>query len=119
VAWPPIGYAIGGTVSAATGCATFSASCPEPVPVLLLLVQPLIIGALFALPVVTGVAAFASLAALAASIPFGAVLSVGALPEPVIEPTILAVVVAATYTIALVAGAVRLWRRPRGPDATP
>ena len=86
---------------------------------LVLLVQPLIIAALFALPVATAVAAFASLAALAASIPFGAVLSVGALPKPVIEPTILAVVVIATYAVALGAGAVRLWRRPRAPDATP
>ncbi len=113
VAWPPIGYAIGGLVSAATGCARYSASCPEAVPVALILAQPAIVAALYAVPPAAAVAACAALAALAVALPSGAILSVGALPQPVVEPFVLGIVVAVTYGIGLVAAAVRLWSGPR------
>jgi len=119
VAWPPIGYAIGGLVATATGCAWYSATCPESVPVLLLLVQPLIVAALFAVPPATAVAAFASIAALAMALPAGAILSVGAMPRPVVEPTVLGIIVAATYVVAFGAAAVRLWGGPRRADPGP
>jgi DnaJ domain len=115
-AWPPIAYALGGLVSTATGCAQYAASCPEPVPVVLLLLQPLVVAALYAVPVATAVGAFASLAALAVAIPAGAILAVGAMPRPSVEPVVLGAIVATTYVIALAAGAVRLWR---GPAPTP
>jgi hypothetical protein len=113
VAWPPIGYALGGLVSAATGCSRYAATCPDVVPAGLLLVQPLIVLALFLAPPALAVAAFAALAALAIALPAGAVLSVGALPTPVIEPTVLGVIVAVTYGVAFVAAVVRLWGPPR------
>jgi hypothetical protein len=118
VAWPPIGCGLGGVVSTVTGCAQYAAACPEPVPVLLLLVQPLVVAALYAVPVAAAVAAFASLAALAVAIPAGAVLAVGAMPKPAVEPAVLAAIVATTYVIALVAGVIRLWGHP-GPPPRP
>ncbi len=115
IAWPPIGYSLGGLVGAASGCSRYAATCPEAVPLLLLLAQPLIVVGLFLLPPAAAVAAFAALAALAIALPAGAVLSVGALPEPVIEPTVLGVIVAATYGFAFLAAVVRLW----GPQDPP
>jgi hypothetical protein len=115
LAWPPLGYALGGLVSAATGCAQYSASCPESVPILLLLAQPVLVAVLYALRELAAVAAFASLAALAAAVPVGVVLAVGAMPRPAVEPTVLATIVATVYVIALGAGAMRLWRRPGHP----
>ena len=41
IAWPPVGYGVGTLISTVTGCAQFSASCPEPLPLLSLAVQPL------------------------------------------------------------------------------
>jgi hypothetical protein len=117
--WPPIGWAIGTLVSTATGCASYSAACPEPVPVLVLLLQPLVIAALFRSPAATAIASFAALAALAVAVPVGAVLSVGALPRPVIEPVILGVVVATTWFIAVGAAAIRLFGWPNGRGRAP
>ncbi len=119
VAWPPLGWLLGSLVSMATGCASFSAVCPEPVPILLLLAQPLVVAALFAMPVVTAVGAFASLAALAVAIPAAAILSVGAMPRPTVEPVVLGVVVGASWAIALVAAAVRVRNGPRPSDPAP
>jgi curved DNA-binding protein CbpA len=119
VAWPPIGYALGGLVSAATGCARFSAACPEPVPVLLLLAQPLIVLGLWAARPVAAVAASAALAALAVAIPAGAILSVGALPRPVVEPLVLGIVVGIGYAVAFTGGAWRLIGARREPTAGP
>jgi hypothetical protein len=116
VAWPAIGYSLGGLVGTATGCARYAATCPEAVPVLLLLAQPLIVAGLYLVPPAAAVAAFAALAALAIALPAGAVLSVGALPEPVIEPTVLGVIVAVTYVIAFIAAVVRLWGPLRDGD---
>ena len=113
IAWPPIGYGLGGLISAVTGCAVYAASCPDAVPIALIAVQPLILAGLFLAPPVAAVAASAALAALAVALPAGAILSVGALPRPVIEPTVLGVIVATTYGIAFAAGVVRLWRLPR------
>ncbi len=115
-AWPPIGYALSGLVSAATGCARYSVTCPDVVPILLILVQPLIVAGLYLISPAAAVAAFAALAALAIALPAGAVLSVGALPRPIIEPTVLGLIVATTYCIALVAAVVRLWGPPRDGD---
>ena len=115
IAWPPIGYALGGLVSTLTGCARYAATCPEPVPLLVLLAQPLVLAALYALPPVAAVAAFATLAALAAAVPAGVVLAVGAMPRPSVEPAVLGAIVATTYVIAFAAGAVRTWRRPAPP----
>ena len=50
IAWPPVGYGVGTLLATVTGCAQFSASCPEPLPLLSLAVQPLVVAALFALP---------------------------------------------------------------------
>jgi hypothetical protein len=116
VAWPPIGYALAGLVDTATGCARYSATCPKGVPLALLLVQPLIVAGLFLAPRAAAVAAFAALAALAIALPAGAILSVGALPRPVIEPTVLGVIVATTYGVAFLAAVVRLGGPPRDGD---
>jgi curved DNA-binding protein CbpA len=119
LAWPPIGWVAGSLVSSITGCASFSAACPDTVPILLLLAQPLIIAALYALPAAVAVGAFASLAALVVAIPAGTVLSVGALPRPTVEPAVLGVIVGVAYATALVAAAVRLRRSPRADDPAP
>jgi hypothetical protein len=108
--WPPIGYAVGALLSAATGCATFSAACPEPLPLLPLAAQPFVVAALFLLPPAAAAAAFAAAVALAFALPVAAVLSVGTLQESEVGATILGVVVAVAYVVALVGGAVEAWR---------
>ncbi len=108
--WPPIGYAVAALLNTATGCARFSASCPEPVPVVAWLIQPLIVAALFLVPPATAVAAFASIIGLAVSVPVAAVLSVGTAPESRVGASILGVLVALAYLSALVGGSIVLWR---------
>ena len=61
IAWPPVGYGVGTLLATVTGCAQFSASCPEPLPLLSLAVQPLVVAALFALPPAAAVGAFATI----------------------------------------------------------
>ncbi len=111
--WPPIGYALATLLTTITGCARFSASCPEPVPVLAWVIQPFIVAALFLLPSAAALAAFGSIIALAIAVPVTAVLSVGASPESRVGAPVLGVAVEAAYLVALAAGARSLWRLPR------
>lgn len=119
VGWPPIGWAIGSLVSTITGCASYSAACPDPVPGLVILLQPLVIAALYLSPAAVAITSFASIAALAAAVPVGAVLSVGALPRPAVEPLVLGVIVATTWCIAFGAAVMRLFGRPNRREHPP
>lgn len=119
IGWPPIGYALGTLASTMTGCARFSASCPEPLPMLLLLVQPLVVAVLYASPLLAVVSAFAALVALAVALPSAAVLSVGSLPRAGVEANVLGLVVLVAYLVAFVGAGIRLWDRPRPSDSTP
>jgi hypothetical protein len=115
IAWPPVGYAVGTLLSSLTGCATFSAACPEPAPLLPLAAQPLVVAALLLVPPAAAMGAFASLVALAVAIPLAAVLSVGSLPEQQAGAGVLGTLIAIAYLVALAAGIAAVWRD--GPGA--
>ena len=107
-----------------TGCAQFSAACPEPLPLLSLAVQPLVIAGLFAVPPAAAVGAFATIVAFAVAVPVAAILSVSPGPNGRIGTLLLGVAVAAAYLVAMVAGAIAVWRpvgdgRPRAPGDRP
>ncbi len=119
IGWPPLGYALGALLSDVTGCASFSASCPEPLPAVLLLAQPLVIAGLYAAPVLAAIVAFAALVAITVAIPVAAVLSVGSLPRAEVEAAVLAVLVLVAYVVGLIGAAIRLWNRPRSADPEP
>ncbi len=115
IGWAPIGLAVGSLLTSVTGCAEFAASCPEPVPTVALLVQPLIPLALVLVPPIAAVAAFGTIVALVASVPLAAVLAVGTGPSGHAGAPVLAVTVAAVYLAAIVGGAIALWRPAREP----
>ena len=115
LAWPPVGYGVGTLLATTTGCAQFSAACPEPLPLLSLAVQPLLIAALFAVPPAAAVGAFATLVALAVAVPVAAVLSVSPGPTGSVGTAILGVAVTVAYFVAMVGGAIAVWR-PRPDD---
>jgi curved DNA-binding protein CbpA len=117
LAWPPIGYAVGTLLSTVTGCASFSASCPEPMPLLPVVAQPVVLGLLLTAGAAAAVAAFASLVALAVALPVAAVLSVGTVPESRVGAPVLGVFVAVAYLVALAYGGRAAWRD--GSDAPP
>src|SRR3954449_12951210 len=117
LAWLPIAYIISTVVLDATGCSTYAATCPEEVRWPMLLAQALVIGVLYALPVVSASGAFATLAGLAVAFPVAALFSVGAGPKPQIASTILNAAVLGTWAIAFAAAAWWLSRRGRTTDA--
>ncbi len=115
IAWPPVGYGVGTLISIMTGCAQFAATCAEPLPLVPLAVQPLIVAALFAVPPAAAVGAFAAIAALAVAVPVAAVLSVSGAPGSRVGAALLGVSVTIAYFVAMVGGAIAVWR-PRRPD---
>ncbi len=115
VGWPPIGFAVGSLLTSVTGCAQFAASCPEPVPTLSLLIQPVIVVALILVPPAAALGAFGSIAGLAAAVPLAAVLAVGSGSDSRAGAPVLGILVSAVYLAALVAGAIVLWRPAREP----
>ncbi len=88
----------------------FAASCPAPVPTLALLLQPVIVVALVLVPPAAALAAFGSIAGLAAAVPLAAVLAVGSGSDGRAGAPVLGILVSAVYLAALVAGAIVLWR---------
>jgi DnaJ domain len=117
IAWPPVGYGVGTLISIMTGCAQFAASCAEPLPLVPLAVQPVIVAALFAVPPAAAVGAFAAIVAFAVAIPVSAVLSVGGYPGSRVGAAILGAAVTIAYFVAIAWGAFMVWR-PRRPGAT-
>jgi curved DNA-binding protein CbpA len=117
--WPPIGFAVGSLVSEATGCAALSPSCPEPMTVVPLLLQPLVVGALFLAAPAAAVAAFAGIVALATALPVAAVLSVGSGPDSRVGAPVLGVIVAVAYLVGLAWGIRAVWRAPAEPGTGP
>ena len=115
--WPPIGFAVATLVTELTGCAAFSASCPEPVPVVALAVQPLVIAGLFAVAPAAAVAAFAAIVALAVALPVAAILSVGTGPGSRVGAGLLGLAAAGAYLVGLAWGTHAVWRAPRDADA--
>ncbi len=115
IAWPPVGYGVGTLLSTVTGCAQFSASCPEPLPLLSLAVQPLVIAALFALPPAAAVGAFATIVSFAVAVPVATVLSVGPGSSGKVGAILLGVAVTVAYFVALVGAVVAIWRPRRAP----
>jgi curved DNA-binding protein CbpA len=116
--WPPIGYAVATLLTELTGCAAFAASCPEPVPVIALAVQPLVVAGLFAVAPAAAVAAFASIVALAVALPVAAILSVGSGPDSRVGAGLLGFAAAGAYLVGLAWGTHAVWRAPRDADAT-
>jgi curved DNA-binding protein CbpA len=112
VGWPPIGYAVATLLNELTGCAAFSAACPEPVPLASMAIQPLVVVALFLVPPAAAVAAFASIVGLSVALPVAAVLSIGSGPDARVGGPILGVLVAAGYLVGLAWGANAVWRTP-------
>ena len=115
----PIAVLLGTLLSEATGCASFAAGCPDAVPALQLALVPILILGLYAVPRLSAVAAFATLALFAVAIPVGLVLSVGTGPRSEETRVILRVAVATAYAAAFVGAAWWLWRRPPEPDPGP
>jgi len=115
VGWLPIGYAIGTLISTVTGCAALSPSCPEPMTMLPIAVQPLVIAGLFLLPPAAAVAAFAVVVALAVALPVAAVLSVGTGPGSRVGAPVLGAFVVVAYLVGLAWGANAVWRAPAPP----
>jgi hypothetical protein len=113
--WPPIGYALGTLISTLTGCAALSPSCPEPLTMLPLAVQPLVVAGLFVVPPAAAVAAFAAVVALAVALPVTAVLSVGSGPDARVGAPVLGALVAVAYLVGLAWGANAVWRSPAPP----
>ncbi len=118
VGWPPIGYAVATLLTELTGCAAFAASCPDPVPVIALAVQPLVVAGLFAVAPAAAVAAFASIVALAVALPVAAILSVGSGPDSRVGAGLLGFAAAGAYLVGLAWGTHAVWRAPRGADPT-
>ena len=114
IGWPPIGYAVGSLIAALTGCAALAATCAPPLPLVPLVVQPVVLVALFLVPPAAAVAAFASIAALGVALPFAAVLSVGSLPDSRSLSPVLGLVTAVAYFVALAIGIRAIWRAPDG-----
>ncbi|HET7829258.1 MAG TPA: DnaJ domain-containing protein [Candidatus Limnocylindrales bacterium] len=120
IGWPPIGYAVATLLTEITGCAALSPSCPEPVPLVAMALQPVVVAALFLLPAAAAVAAFASLVGLAVALPSAAVLSIGSGPDGRVGAPLLGTLVAGGYLVGLAWGAQALWRaRGDGDDAAP
>src|SRR3954447_18134026 len=117
LAWLPIAYIISTVVLDATGCSTYAATCPEEVRWPMLLAQVVVIGVLYALPVVSAAGAFATLAGLAVAFPVAALFSVRAGPKPQIASTILNAAVLGTWAISFAAAAWWLSRGRRTPHA--
>ncbi len=113
--WPGIAVAIGTPVSDATGCSSYSASCPDALVPILLALNVAILLVLYALPPLAAVAAFASLGAIAVAIPVGLVLSVGSGPRTPETADLLRIAVAVAYLVAFAGAAWWLARRPRAP----
>jgi hypothetical protein len=111
--WPPIGYAVATLLTELTGCAAFAASCPEPVPVITLAVQPLVVAGLFVVAPAAAVAAFATIVALAVALPVAAILSVGTGPDARVGAGLLGFTVAGAYLVGLAWGTHAVWRAPR------
>ncbi len=119
VGWPPIGFAVGTLLSTITGCASYSASCADALPLLPIAVQPVVIAVLFLVVPVAATAAFASLVALAVSLPVAAVLSVGTDPGSRVGAPVLGVAVAVAYLSAVVAAVRGTWRTRSADDRLP
>jgi molecular chaperone DnaJ len=115
IGWLPIGLAVGSVLTSVTGCAEFAASCPDPVPTIALIVQPLIPLLLALAPPVAALAAFGTIAALVAAVPLTAILAVGSGPDGHAGAPLLGVMVTIVYLAALAGGAVVLWRPAREP----
>ena len=75
VAWPPIGLAAAAVIGAATGCASDSAACGGPEPLLPWLAQAVIVGLLLLLPQLTRAFAGGTLAVLLTSVPLTAIVA--------------------------------------------
>ncbi len=114
-----MGYGIGTLLATATGCAQFSASCPEPMPLLSLAVQPLVIAGLFAVPPAAAVGAFATIVAFAVAVPVATILSVSPGPDGRVGTLLLGVAVTVGYFVAMIAGAIAVWRPRATPDRPP
>jgi hypothetical protein len=116
VGWPPIGTSIGTLISNATGCARFAATCTEPLSIVPLLVQPLVIGALVAVPAAAAVAAFATVVALVVATAATAVLALASMPGSGEARFVLVAVVGVAWFVAVIAGIVRVrsGREPGG-----
>ena len=118
--WPPIGFAAGTLLATVTGCATFSAACPEPMPAVSMAVQPLVVLALLLVPPAAAAAAFGSLVALVVALPVAAVLSVGSGPESRVGAPVLGALTGAAYLVALAVGSLAVWRAgPGGGEPGP
>jgi hypothetical protein len=117
-AWP-IAYLVGTLVSDASGCSSYSAACPDAVPLLNLALLPAAMLLLYAVPRAGAVAGFATLAMFAVAIPVGLVLSVGAGPRSDETRVVLQVAVATSYAVAFAGASWWLWRQRHASEPGP
>ena len=120
IGWPPIGFALGTLLSMFTGCATYTAACTEPLLLLPIAVQPVVIVALFLVGPVAAMSAFGSIVALAVALPVAAVLAVGSGPGSRAGAPLLGAAIAVAWLVAVIAGVRGTWRaRPGGGRPPP
>jgi hypothetical protein len=104
--WLVLGLAAANVIGELSGCARFAASCPEPVGLVTILVQPLIVGLLFVMPRLAEAAALGTIAVLVAGIPAAVLLSaMGAASAPAGQAGAgLGLLLALSYLVAFVGG---------------
>jgi hypothetical protein len=91
----------------------------ESLAILPLVLQPLVVVALFLVPPAAAVAAFAGIVSLAVALPVAAILSVGGASTGGPGSPMLGVIAAMAYVAALVAGAGSVWRAPDEAGGVP
>lgn len=104
--WLVPGLVVANLIGEASGCARFSATCPEPVGLVTILVQPLIVVVLLLAPRLAEAAALGTIAVLVAGIPAAVTLSaMGAATAPAGQAEAgLGLLLAIPYVVAFVGG---------------
>jgi len=104
--WLVLGLAVANVIGEVSGCARFSATCPEPVGLVTILVQPLIVALLLLVPRLAEAAALGTIAVLVTGIPVAVLLSaMGAASAPAGQAVAgLGLLLAVPYLAAFVGG---------------
>ncbi|MBI2781449.1 MAG: J domain-containing protein [Chloroflexi bacterium] len=118
VAWPPIGIAAAAAIGEVTGCASFSAVCSGPEPLLPWLAQAAILGLLLLLPPIARLLAGGAIGVLIALVPITVfLLSIGGGSAPQ-AGVVLAVLLGVAWLVGIGWAARTLrWRPGAGPTS--
>jgi DnaJ domain len=113
VAWAPLGLASAAVIGQATGCATYSAGCTGPVPLLPWLAQAFILGLLLLVPRLARILAVGAAGVVLTMIPLtGLMLAFGGSGDPQ-APAILQTLVTIAWVIGVSVGVVGMTRARR------